>query len=68
MFTFNFSDSYVQEGTNIYDLGVNIAETKEQQAKGNYDFKKELMKIYMLENNINQEDDIDQEKIKLIIK
>jgi len=37
------------------------------QQKDIYDFKKELIKIYMLENNIMQESDIDHETIKVTI-
>ncbi|MFJ1522018.1 AAA domain-containing protein [Spiroplasma sp. ald] len=66
LFSFNFSESYVQDGADIYDLGINISETKMQQ-KDIYDFKKELIKIYMLENNIMQESDIDHETIKVTI-
>ncbi|RUO86565.1 DEAD/DEAH box helicase [Spiroplasma endosymbiont of Megaselia nigra] len=66
LFSFNFSESYVQDGADIYDLGINISEKKMQQ-KDIYDFKKELIKIYMLENNIMQESDIDHETIKVTI-
>ncbi|MFU0251741.1 AAA domain-containing protein [Spiroplasma sp. Moj] len=66
LFSFNFSESYVQDRADIYDLGINISETKMQQ-KNIYDFKKELIKIYMLENNIMQESDIDHETIKVTI-
>ncbi|AOX44332.1 superfamily I DNA/RNA helicase [Spiroplasma sp. NBRC 100390] len=66
LFTFNFSDSYAQDGTDIYDLGFNITTTKEHQ-NPNLNVIKELMKLYMIENNITKEKEIDSETIKLAV-
>lgn len=65
LFTFNFSDSFAQDGTDIYDLGFNIATTKEHQ-KLDLNVIKELMKLYMIENNITKEKEIDPPTIKLV--
>ncbi|WHQ37222.1 AAA domain-containing protein [Spiroplasma sp. SV19] len=65
LFTFNFSDSYAQDGADIYDLGFNITVAKNNQ-KPNLTVVKELMKLYMIENNITKEKEIDPETIKLV--
>ncbi|WP_425379930.1 AAA domain-containing protein [Spiroplasma endosymbiont of Stenodema calcarata] len=65
LFTFNFSDSYAQDSSDIYDLGFNISEAKDIQ-KPNLDVIKELMKLFMIENNITKENEIDPETFKSV--